>query len=74
MEDRLSRFLFASYDADMAKRRPTASSIAGLSAAVMGINALFIESKVPLRSRLISVYSTPEFTEAANISQVPTYA
>jgi len=60
MEDRLARFLFAGYDPAMAERRPTASSIAGLAAAVMEINALFIESKVPLRSRLITVYSGSE--------------
>jgi hypothetical protein len=40
MEDRLSRFLFADYDAGVAKIRPSASSIAGLSASVIEINGL----------------------------------
>ncbi len=40
MEDRLSRFLFADYDTGVAEFRPSASSIAGLSASVIEINGL----------------------------------
>ena len=55
MENRLSSFLFADYDLASVQTPPAASSISALSAAVMEVNSLFIESKVPLRSRLISI-------------------
>lgn len=56
MEDRLSRFLFANYDSGVADAHPL-SSIAGLAAAVIEINGLFVESKVPVRSRVISIHT-----------------
>ncbi|KAK7409059.1 hypothetical protein QQX98_008763 [Neonectria punicea] len=59
MEDRLSPFLFASYDADIAKVRPSASSITGLAAAIIEINGLFVESKIALRSSVISIHARP---------------
>ncbi len=69
MEDRLSRFLFATYESGAAIRRPTASSIPGLSAAVIEINGLFIESKTPLRSRIVSIHAAAEGNNAG-INQV----
>jgi hypothetical protein len=56
MEDRLSRFLFSAYDSGIAEKRPPASAISGFAAATMEINGLFVESKIPLRSRVISVH------------------
>ncbi|PNP43866.1 hypothetical protein TGAMA5MH_04149 [Trichoderma gamsii] len=56
MEDTLSRFLFGSYDSEVAEIRPSASSIPGFAAAAMEINGLFVESKILLRSRAVSVY------------------
>ncbi|KAH7271898.1 hypothetical protein MRS44_004360 [Fusarium solani] len=65
MEDRLTRFFFTSYVHNDSKVRPSVSSISGLANAVIEINGLFAESKVPLRSRVISLYS--EGTENSNI-------
>ncbi|KAL7814629.1 ankyrin repeat-containing domain protein [Trichoderma aethiopicum] len=58
MEDRLSRFLFANYDAGTATVRPPASAISGFAAAAMEINGLFAESKVLLRTRAVNIYYT----------------
>ncbi|PTB78334.1 hypothetical protein M440DRAFT_1328756 [Trichoderma longibrachiatum ATCC 18648] len=60
MEDRLSRFLFANYDAGTATVRPPASAISGFAAAAMEINGLFAESKVLLRTRAVNIYYTDE--------------
>jgi hypothetical protein len=68
MEDRLTRFFFTSYVHNDSKVRPSVSSISGLANAVIEINGLFAESKVPLRSRVISLYS--EGTENSNICHV----
>lgn len=58
MEDRLSRFLFATYDSVATEVGPNlVSSVQGLAAAVMEVNGLFVESKVPLRSTLISIHA-----------------
>ncbi|KAM0415652.1 hypothetical protein ACHAPT_013402 [Fusarium lateritium] len=57
MEDRLTRFLFTNYDPSDSKVQPSVPSIPGLADAVIEINGLFAESKVPLRSRVISLYS-----------------
>ncbi|RSL73504.1 hypothetical protein CEP51_011751 [Fusarium floridanum] len=65
MEDRLTRFLFTNYDHKGSKVRPSVSSIPGLADAVIEINGLFAESKIPLRSRVISLYS--EGTENSSI-------
>ncbi|KAH0498228.1 hypothetical protein TgHK011_005494 [Trichoderma gracile] len=56
MEDRLSRFLFADFEAGIARARPPASAISGFAAAAMEINGLFAESKVLLRTRAVSVH------------------
>ncbi|KAK5988121.1 Ankyrin-3-like protein [Cladobotryum mycophilum] len=56
MEERLSRFLYASYDVNVAEVRPSVSSIADFAAAVTEINGLFVESKITLRSRIVSVH------------------
>jgi hypothetical protein len=56
MEDRLSRFLFGAFDSGVAETRPPASAISGFAAAAVEINGLFIESKITLRSRAVSVY------------------
>lgn len=56
MEDRLSRFLFGAFDSGVAETRPSASAISGFAAAALEINGLFIESKIPLRSRAVSVH------------------
>ncbi|PTB57717.1 hypothetical protein M431DRAFT_479284 [Trichoderma harzianum CBS 226.95] len=56
MEDRLSRFLFGGFDSGVAEIRPSASAISGFAAAVMEINGLFIESKITLRTRAVSVH------------------
>ena len=68
MEDRLSRFLFANYDPYKSGIRPSISSIPGLADAVLEINGLFIESKVPLRCRVISLHASQ--TEASGINHV----
>lgn len=60
MEDRLSRFLFGDYSTNLVTVRPSVASIAGLAAAVLEVNGLFIESKVPLRSKIISIYTEPD--------------
>jgi hypothetical protein len=57
MEDRLSRFLFASYDKEATRFTPSASSIPGLAAAVVEINGLFVDSKTLLRSRSVSIHA-----------------
>lgn len=57
MENTLSRFLFAAYDPNVTKMRPTVASIPGLAAAVIEINGLFVESKVHLRSYVISIHA-----------------
>ncbi|OTA02295.1 hypothetical protein A9Z42_0026630 [Trichoderma parareesei] len=51
MEDRLSRFLFADFEAGLATVRPPASAVSGFAAAAIEINGLFAESKVLLRTR-----------------------
>jgi hypothetical protein len=56
MEDRLSRFLFADFEAGLATVRPPASAVAGFAAAAIEINGLFAESKVLLRTRAVSVH------------------
>lgn len=56
MEDRLSRFLFGAFDSEIAGIRPSASAISGFAAAVMEINGLFVESKILLRNRAVSVH------------------
>ncbi|KAM0254706.1 hypothetical protein ACHAQJ_006487 [Trichoderma viride] len=56
MEDRLSRFLFGAFDSGIAEIRPPASAISGFAAATVEINGLFIESKITLRSRAVSVH------------------
>lgn len=68
MEDRLTRFLFTNYVYSDSKIRPPVSSISGLANAVIEINGLFAESKVPLRSRVISLYS--EGADNSNICHV----
>ena len=57
MEDKLSRFLFATYDSSAIALSPTLS-LQGLSDAVIEINGLFVESKVCLRSYTISVHAS----------------
>ncbi|KAK2595807.1 hypothetical protein QQS21_006571 [Conoideocrella luteorostrata] len=60
MEDRLSRFLFSEYRSASVNFRPSVASIPGLAAAVVEVNGLFIESKVPLRSKIISIHATSD--------------
>ncbi|KAF4451628.1 hypothetical protein F53441_5484 [Fusarium austroafricanum] len=59
LQDRLTRFLFKEYDFStvIKKARLSVSTIPGLSDAIEQINGLFIESKVPLRSWIVNVYS-----------------
>jgi hypothetical protein len=57
MEDRLSRFLFATYDSYAIEVSPTVSSIQGLTDAVIEINGLFVESKVHVRGYIISIHA-----------------
>ena len=68
MEDRLAQFLFTNYVHKESKVRPSVPSIPGLADAVIEVNGLFVESKVPLRSRVISLYS--EGTENSKICHV----
>ncbi len=69
MGDRLSYFLLANYDASVIERRPSVASIAALSAAVVEINGLFIESKVALRIGLVSIYAATQ-SVPSGINQV----
>ncbi|KAH6609616.1 hypothetical protein Trco_002962 [Trichoderma cornu-damae] len=66
MEDRLSRFLFGGFDSGVADVRPSASAISGFAAAAMEINGLFIESKIPLRSRAVSVHHQEGYLSKIN--------
>lgn len=59
MEDRLCRFLFSSSGRNTPIFTPSASSIAGLAAAVTEVNGLFVDSKATLRSRLVSLHAGP---------------
>ncbi|KAK0645716.1 ankyrin repeat-containing domain protein [Cercophora newfieldiana] len=64
LEDRLCRFFFADYAADGINIRPSASSVASLATAVTEVNGLFVNSKVPLRSRIISIHSGSQRIES----------
>ncbi|KAL7942120.1 ankyrin repeat-containing domain protein [Trichoderma barbatum] len=66
MEDRLSRFLFGGFDSGIAEIRPSASAISGFAAAAMEINGLFIESKISLRSRALSVHYQEGYSSKMN--------
>ncbi|UKZ73022.1 hypothetical protein TrVFT333_000661 [Trichoderma virens FT-333] len=66
MEDRLSRFLFGGFDSGIAEIRPSASAISGFAAAAMEINGLFIESKITLRSRAVSVHYAEGYSPSMN--------
>ncbi|KAL7937002.1 ankyrin repeat-containing domain protein [Trichoderma chlorosporum] len=66
MEDRLSRFLFGGFDSGVAEIRPSASTISGFAAAAMEINGLFIESKITLRSRAVSVHYEESYSSKMN--------
>lgn len=68
MEDRLCRFLFASYDEDVARFTPSASSLPALAAAITEINGLFVDSKALLRNRAVSIYAGPD--SAPDINRV----
>ncbi|KAH6876599.1 ankyrin repeat-containing domain protein [Thelonectria olida] len=71
MEDKLSYFLFTSVTGGIPSnvQRPSAPSIRGLAKAVIEINGIFVESKIPLRNRIISVYSTDPNSDK-NMSRV----
>ncbi|KAL7799020.1 ankyrin repeat-containing domain protein [Trichoderma ceciliae] len=66
MEDRLSRFLFGAFESGVADVRPPASAISGFAAASVEINGLFIESKIPLRSRAVSVHYQEGYSSDIN--------
>lgn len=66
MEDRLSRFLFGAFDSEIAGIRPSASAISGFAAAAMEINGLFVESKILLRSRAVSVHHQEGYSSKIN--------
>lgn len=68
MEDILSRFLFVSRDAEASKAWPHVSLILEFAEAVIEINGFFTESKIPLRSRILSLYA--EETNKGHINQV----
>ncbi|KXX79910.1 Ankyrin-2 [Madurella mycetomatis] len=53
MEERLCRLLFAPYNKGTLHFIPSVSSVSALAAAVIEINGLFVDSKAPLRSRLV---------------------
>lgn len=57
MDDRLTRFLFSTSNKLACKHLPDTSSILGLTQAVIEINGLFIDLKVPSRSWIINLYS-----------------
>lgn len=48
---------------------PSVASIAGLTAAVIEVNGLFIESKIPLRNNIISIYAEPYQNRMNSVSQ-----
>ena len=60
MENRLARFLFTPYGSVASDVSPAVSSIQGLANAVIEINGLFIESRILLRSHVISIHA-PSF-------------
>ncbi|GAB1317000.1 Ankyrin repeat-containing domain protein [Madurella fahalii] len=60
MEERLSRFLFASYGKEPTRFIPSVSSVSGLAAAAIEVNGLFVDSKALLRCRPISIYAEPD--------------
>ncbi|GFP56204.1 ankyrin-3 [Trichoderma asperellum] len=66
MEDRLSRFLFGAFDSGIAEIRPSTSAISGFAAAAMEINGLFVESKILLRSRAVSVHHQEGYLSKIN--------
>lgn len=66
MEDRLSRFLFGAFDLEIAGIRPSASAIFGFAAAAVEINGLFVESKILLRSRAVSVHHQEGYSSKIN--------
>lgn len=66
MEDRLSRFLFGAFDSGIAEIRPSTSAISGFAAAAVEINGLFVESKILLRSRVVSIYHEDGYSSKIN--------
>ena len=67
MEDKLSRYVFAT-DTSTTKIRPAVASIPGLAAAAIEINGLFVESRAYLRSYVVSIYAMNPFS--TGISEV----
>ncbi|KAF4954943.1 hypothetical protein FSARC_11972 [Fusarium sarcochroum] len=57
LENRLTNFIFQTFDPKQGKVRPTASSIAGISETIVQVNGLFIDSKVPLRSWITNIHT-----------------
>ncbi|KAK3314434.1 ankyrin repeat-containing domain protein [Apodospora peruviana] len=57
MEDRLCRFVFSSSRKSISGVTPSASSIAGLAAATIEVNGLFVDSKASLRSKIVSLHA-----------------
>ncbi|KAK4209227.1 ankyrin repeat-containing domain protein [Rhypophila decipiens] len=63
MEHRLCRFVYESSTKAVSDVTPSASSIAGLAAATIEVNGLFVDSKASLRCRIISVHAGPPLTD-----------
>ncbi|CAG8981962.1 hypothetical protein HYALB_00004824 [Hymenoscyphus albidus] len=55
MQDKISQFLFTAHNQYKTAVKPLLSSVKWLADAVIEINGLFIDSKVYLRSHLISI-------------------
>lgn len=57
MEDRLCRFVYEPPAKTISHVTPSATSIAGLAAATIEVNGLFVDSKASLRCKMISVHA-----------------
>ena len=68
MQDKLSQFLFATYDPYKMKLNLTISVAQEIANAIVEINGLFIDSNVYLRSFLISMYAND--SEPGKINRV----
>ncbi|KAI1659491.1 ankyrin repeat-containing domain protein [Daldinia decipiens] len=66
MQDSLSRLLFTSPPELEIPLRPSTAALPGLAAAIVEINGSFISSKVLLRTRLISIYTTMQISSGVH--------